>query len=113
MPDTTTCDCKTQSETCRFGRPHLSAKSGDVQCVNCEDVCTTERMKTVVIEWVETSCHRAAVNIPAHVDLDDVEGLADHLGNLDNPTFRSLERSDIGWSMAPPDFGAETFLAAE
>lgn len=64
-------------------------------------------MRTVTIEWVEVSTHRATVNVPLDFD-SECAGLADALSELDG--FGGVERSEI--SVTPLDAfdaTAETF----
>ncbi len=67
-------------------------------------------MRSVVIEWIEVSSHRAVVNVPAVFDPEVVE-LGDALGSLEDDGFRGVVREGIVVRfLDAPDPAAEEFF---
>ncbi len=51
-------------------------------------------MRSVVIEWIEVSSHRAVVNVPGDFDPEVVD-LGDALGSLEDDGFLGVVREGI------------------
>lgn len=67
-------------------------------------------VRTVEIEWIEVSRHRATVNVPIGIDLESCD-LANALADLDG--FVGLEREAITVRVIGFDPIAEVFAAVE
>ena len=49
------------------------------------------KTKTLLVEWVEESSHRARIQVPADCDVEDLD-LENRLADLANGGFEGLER---------------------